>query len=287
MLLASCSRIDVPRPLVAVRPSPKPAVRIAASGDIADCNLQSDEKTSSLLDGFEGQILLLGDTVYEVGAIATFRACFEPAWGRHLSKIRPAPGNHEYGDRGAAGYFQYFGAAAGPARLGYYSFDLEDWHLISLNSNCHQVACGEGSEQLEWLKKDLAQHRTTCTLAYWHHPRFSSGLHGSDVEMAAIWNALQAARADVALSGHDHSYERLTRLGPNGEPDSNGIRQFVAGTGGRTLYPILGSLRGSEARDHSTFGVLFLTLKPTSYQWTFTPASPGTFIDSGEDSCVI
>ena len=192
-------------------------------------------------------------------------------------------------ERRATGYFDYFngpGASdgpAGPRGKGYYSFDLGAWHLVALNSNCSSVSCSAGSEQERWLRADLAAHPTDCTLAYWHHPRFSSGHGGSNESMQPLWEALQDAQAELLLSGHSHDYERFAPLDRNGDVDrAGGIRQFVVGTGGAFFTGGLGTLAPhSEVAQNNTFGVLKLTLHPSSYDWQFVPEAGQTFTDSG------
>ena len=196
-------------------------------GDVASCDSEGDERVAELVARTPGTIALLGDVVYDNGTADEFARCFMPAWAPMLPRIRAALGNHEYanGDSDAA-------AARAILRLSsdaWYSYDLGAWHVVVLNSNCAAVGgCHAGSRQWQWLRRDLRRHRTTlCTLAYWHHPRFSSGEHGSDVAFSAFWSLLAAARADVVLAGHDHDYERFAPMA--------GIRSFVVGTGGRSL----------------------------------------------------
>ena len=231
-------------------------------------------------------VALLGDLQYNRGTLSEFRGSFAPTWGRLGARLRPAPGNHEYAPPGAAGYYSYFGARAGPSRRGYYSFDVGEWHVVSLNSNCTVVACRPGSAQVRWLRADLAAHRNRCVLAYWHHPRFSSGVTGPFPIVAPFWSELYRAGADVVLNGHEHSYERFAPLSPTGRLDPmRGIRQFVVGTGGveqrRFLTPKPGSLR----RSTGTFGVLALTLRPAGYSWRFVPEPGRSFTDSGSAAC--
>jgi hypothetical protein len=257
---------------------------MVGAGDIAGCSTLGDEATANLLDGIDGTVYTLGDNVYDSGTPAEFTNCYEPTWGRHKSRTRPSTGNHDYLTPGAAGYFGYFGASAGDPSTGYYSYDLGDWHIIALNSS---IARDAGSTQEQWLRADLAASTKTCTLAYWHHPRFSSGSgHGSDISVGALWQALYDANADVILSGHDHDYERFAPQNPNGLADTaRGIREFVVGTGGRSHYG-LGSLKAnSEVFNGDTFGVLKLTLSAGAYAWQFVPVAGGTFTDSGTGSC--
>ena len=217
-------------------------------------------------------VLALGDLQYEFGERANFDAAYEPTWGRFKDITRPAPGNHEWSTRNLAGYRSYWGRTET-----WYSFDVGDWHIISLDSNCRSVGgCQPGSPQEQWLRADLAAHPSKCVLAFWHHPRWSSGLHGSDPGYDHLWAALSEAGADVVLGGHDHHYERF-------DPD-RGIRQFVVGTGGRSLYPTVGAEDRSVVRNSNTFGVLALTLRESSYSWRFVP-SVGTFTDEGSARC--
>jgi hypothetical protein len=277
-------------------------VTVAAAGDIACgpaepgynegrgtetvCRMRS---TSELLRrGRFDAVLALGDLQYPHGELANFRASYARTWGQVKGITRPAPGNHEYATPGAVGYYAYFGTRAGNPRKGFYSFDLGSWHLIALNSNCRQVpgGCAAGSPQERWLRADLASNSSRCVLAYWHHPRFSSGLHGNDRQTAALFAALYAANADVVLSGHDHGYERFAPQGPAGRLNlRRGIRSFVVGTGGRSLYPFAQIRPNSKVRNSSIFGVLKLTLSPDRYSWRFLPEAGKTLSDGGSAAC--
>lgn len=261
---------------------------LVGAGDIASCVSDGDEATASLLDAIGGVVFTLGDNAYKSGTPIEFAACYDPSWGRHKSRTRPAPGNHDYLWPGASGYFDYFGDAAGDSAKGYYSYNLGSWHIIVLNSNCSKIGgCGPGSPQERWLRADLAAHPATCTLAYWHHPRFSSGRHGSNTTLEPFWQVLYEHHADVVMAGHDHVYERFAPQTPNGEPDpARGIRQFVVGTGGDRHYKFDGpAIANSEVRNDDTHGVLKLTLYPASYEWQFIPISGGKFTDSGTGRC--
>ena len=280
-----------------------PSPVIAAAGDIAcdpaapDFNGGSgtplacrQKDTSDLLlgAGLAG-VLTVGDNQYEDGQLTKYQQSYDATWGRAKHITRPSVGNHEYLDPagGARGYFDYFGSAAGERGKGYYAFDLGSWHLIALNSNCASVGgCGPGSPQEQWLRQDLAATRAACVLAYWHHPRFSSGQHGDTVEVEPLWRALYDAGADVVLAGHDHTYERFAPQDPGGRADpAAGIRQFVVGTGGRSHYGFTTVHPNSEVRNGSTFGVLKLTLQPLSYQWRFEPVAGQSFEDTGSGNC--
>jgi acid phosphatase type 7 len=269
--------------------TPSPPVVVAA-GDIADCRTEADEATARLVSSIDVTVLPLGDEAYPAGTAEDFDECYKPTWGRFEGHTRPVPGNHEYYTEGAAGYFDYFGKAAGDPDEGYYSFNLGEWHLVALNSNCEEVGgCGASSAQVRWLKADLAANDDKrCTLAYMHHPRFSSGeKHGSTHYIKPLWEVLYEAGADVVLSGHEHNYERFAPQNPGGRADpERGIRQFVVGTGGgKGLYPILDPIANSEVHNDETYGVLRLTLRPEGYEWRFVPVEGARFTDSGSARC--
>jgi len=253
------------------------------AGDIANCSGNNDEATAKLLDNIAGTVFTVGDNVYPDGTSAQFTDCYGPTWGRHKDRTKPSPGNHDYHTAGAAGYFGYFGAAAGDPAKGYYSYNLGAWHIISLNS---EVGYAAGSAQEQWLRADLAANNSMCTLAYWHHSRFSSGQHGNSSRSQAFWQALYNYGADVVLSGHDHTYERFAPQNPSGQADPKGIREFVVGMGGAGLYPFPAIQPNSEVRNNTTNGVLKLTLHATSYDWQFVPIAGQNFSDSGSANCV-
>jgi acid phosphatase type 7 len=244
-------------------------------------------------------VAALGDVQYYCGGAAAFAASYDPSWGRFKSRTRPAVGNHEYltgnpsgvatdcdATGQAAGYFGYFGAAAGAPNQGYYSYDLGAWHIIVLNSNCLQAGgCGPGSPQDVWLQADLAAHPALCTLAYWHIPLWSSGGRSAQNSLTFV-KRLYAAKVEVILTGHDHIYERFAPQTPTGAADPlNGIRSFVVGTGGSNHTTIPSVASNSEVRNADTFGILRLTLRPNSYDWRFVPEPGKTFTDGGSASC--
>ena len=258
---------------------------LVGAGDIASCNENGDEITARMLDGRPGTVFTLGDNAYNSGTAAEYRDCYDPTWGRHKARTRPIPGKHEYGTPGASGYFGYFGAAAGPSGLGYYSYDLGAWHVIALNSN---LPAGPGSTQHDWLLDDLAAHpsQNACTVAMWHHPVFSSGEHGNDGRMAPAWKALDEAGAELALVGHDHDYERFAPQTSTGTTDPNGLTQIVVGTGGRHLRPFAASIRPNSAvRNSNTLGLFEMTLRSGALDYRFIPEPGKTFTDSGTISC--
>jgi acid phosphatase type 7 len=286
---------------LALVPGPAPAGQAAivyAAGDIAYCagpdaSWSGAAHTAALLAARlarepAAEVLLLGDNVYPRGALADYQRCYDPTWGRFKARTRPAPGNREYATPGAAGYFQYFGQAAGP---GYYRFRMKSWQLYSLDSNLQGAAW---AAQLAWLKAELERHPSACTLAYWHHPLYSSGGHGSNPAMRELWEVLQQAGAEIVLSGHDHHYERFAPQDGAGRLDpARGMRQFVAGTGGAFGTPLRWPLPHSESRDSNTMGVLRLELDEGRYRWEFLQAArhdgsqdlPGATPDRGSGEC--
>lgn len=255
---------------------------IIAAGDIGDCSTTADTATAKLVDAIPGTVATLGDTVYESGTTAEFRDCYEPTWGRHKSRTRPAVGNHEYKTEDASGYFGYFGTRAGDPTKGYYSYDLGTWHIVVLNSNCEEVGgCDASSPQASWLRADLARKPGFNVLAYWHHPRFSSGAHGDDTNVGSFWEILYSAGADVIINSHEHDYERFAPQDPGGRANAtHGIRQFIVGTGGTDLRPRASTAANSQVFG-TTHGVLRLTLRANAYDWAFVPIAGKTFADSG------
>jgi len=271
---------------------------LVGAGDIAKCgeNLKGAEATANILDQLfpgsggsqrDGVVFTLGDNTYPRGTALQFSECYHPTWGRHKGRTRPALGNHDYGVKGGGAYFDYFGEAAGERGKGYYSYDLSDWHIIVLNSNCKKVGgCEAGSPQHQWLVDDLEKHPRPCTLAYWHHPLFSSGKHGGKKGMRPVFKTLYDFDVDVVLAGHEHNYERFAPQDPDGllDPD-RGVRQFVVGTGGREHRRLKQPKPNSEVRENATFGVLKLMLHPESYDWEFIPVAGASFVDSGSTKC--
>jgi hypothetical protein len=269
---------------------PQPDPVLVGAGDIASCDdLAGAEATAKLIEKIPGTVFAAGDLAYPDGSAEQFAKCYDPTWGRFKERTRPSPGNHEYHSGGASAYSRYFGAAAGDAKTGYYSYELGAWHIVVLNSECKEVGgCDAASPQGQWLKQDLAAHAAECTLAYWHKPLFSSGeKHGNDPEIKPFWQTLYAANADVVINGHDHDYERFAPQDPDAKADSSrGIREFVVGSGGKNSHRIFGPAKtNSESRNADTFGVLKLTLHPKGYDWEFVPQAGKTFTDSGSGVC--
>ncbi len=284
---------------------------IVAAGDIAcdpassafnggngTANLCNMKETAALIGSTApAAVLAIGDTQYYCGGYSAFLQSYALSWGQFKSITKPVPGNHEYLTTGgtgcdttgtASGYFQYFGSAAGTQGKGYYSYNIGTWHIIALNSQCSSVGgCGSGSPQEQWLRADLAANPTTCKLAYWHIPRFSSGKYGDHAQYSQFWNDLYAARAAIVLDGHDHDYERFAPQSPTQTADPKGIREFVVGTGGSDHGGAftLNIQPNSQVFNDATYGVLKLTLHSSSYSWQFLPEAGKTFTDSGTTNC--
>ncbi len=266
-------------------------LRVVAVGDVACAPGEASTATqcrhadvAALVQRLRPRALLLpGDIQYDRGELSAYRRSFGPAFAELRDIWRPAPGNHEYGTAGAAGYYDFFGSKAGPGRRGWYSFDLGAWHVVSLNSNCDEVGCARDSRQVRWLRADLRRSRATCTMAFLHHPLASSGSHGGNPEVGALWHELDRAGAELAIAGHDHLYEWFAPLGSSGRPKRGGVRQFVVGTGGRSLYRFGEPQPGSIARE-SRFGALALDLGEGGFSWRFIDVE-GATRDRGEAHC--
>jgi hypothetical protein len=276
---------------------------VAAAGDIAcdptsanfnggdgTADMCRQKKTADLLPGVDA-VLALGDIQYENATTSKFAGAYDPTWGQFKPITYPVPGNHEYNTTGAADYFTYFGAAAGDPAKGYYSVDIGSWHVIALNSNCSIVSCAAGSEQELWLKADLAANADKqCTLAMWHQAHFTSGPHQPDDDgsTAAFWDDLYAGGAELVLNGHDHNYQRYPPLKPDGTPDANGVREIIAGTGGKDQdrTPTLNAPLPDVAHG-GIFGVLKLWLYKGGYDWQFVPEKGASdkFSDYGSTLC--
>jgi hypothetical protein len=272
---------------------------VYAAGDIARCKHPDPRwsgaaATAALVEGLlraepRSAVLTLGDHTYPKGTAAEFERCYGPTWGRFRDRTWPTPGNHEYATPGAKPYFAYFGARAAPEGRPYYSLRLGSWLVISLDSN---LKGAPHAAQIDWLRAELARQSAACTLAFWHHPLYTSGGHiGEQGRMRDAFALLHAAGAEIVLSGHDHDYERFAPQDADGRLDhARGVRQFVVGTGGAYGTPFLQFTPHSEVREASYDGVLALRLLDGAYEWRFLPADPGRVpagatLDHGRRSC--
>lgn len=296
-----------PQAEVVVAEQTKPVVEktytLAAVGDIActpggeqaATSCQMDAVVSAIKLANPDKILVLGDLQYDKGTIEEFTSVFQPLWVDFKSKSHAVPGNHEYATENAKGYFNYWNgievtsAQAGDYGKGYYSFNYGNWHIIALNSNCKYIGgCDELSPQGIWLEKDLRKHKNRCSLAFWHHPPYSSGKYADkETELAKgrdLWQAASASGVEIVLNGHDHIYERFAPRLAGGEVDDRGTRQFIIGTGGRVQYPLTLNHPSSEYRQSDNFGFLMLTLKFKSYEWKYV-TTENQVLDSGSAQC--
>jgi hypothetical protein len=269
--------------VIFMTPAVVPDEVFVGAGDIAACGVGDPEATAKLLAGIPGTVFTLGDNVQADGLASEYVRCYDPTWGRHLRRTLPTVGNHDWDRTGGGPYFSYFGPSAGPAGLGYYSRTLGAWRIISLNSN---IAADAGSAQYQWLKAELTASPSACTLVMWHHPLFSSGPNGNSAKMRDAWRLLNQFGADVVLNGHDHVYERFAPQDADARPSPRGIREFLVGTGGYSLYDRVSYQPNSEAFENRTWGVLKLTLKTGSYDWEFVPVAGKSFRDFGSAACV-
>lgn len=295
------------KPLTPLVTRPIAPKEIVAIGDIA-CDPQDShflapdsahcqsKATHALLNNLQPDaVLALGDLQYENATQDKFMQSYDKDWGQEKKITYPTAGNHEYATPGASGYFNYFNdgkslGRAGEVGKGYYSTDIGSWHIIALNSNCEAVGgCGEGSPQLVWLEQDLSSSSNVCTLAFWHHPHFTSGRYARDKPAAGrssyFWDSLIKFKADVILNGHDHLYERFAPQSASGQPSLTGIRQFTVGTGGKVLYQKIFSQPNSEKLIDSQFGVMSIKLYAKAYSWQFVSIA-GEVLDSGRQQCV-
>jgi alkaline phosphatase len=303
VLLPACRGQVLPTPPPADAPAEAVALTGASIligvGDIAACDSHGDELTAAIVDSVlkadsvaqvENLVFTLGDNAYPDGSAQNFARCFTPSWGdpakRIMRTIRPSPGNHEHLTYDAAPYYEYFGKNAGSPSKGYYSYDVGEWHAIALNSEIvvnGLFSDAERTAQLEWLAQDLKANPKKCTVAYWHHPRFSSGWHGSDRRLASFWSILYDAGVDLVLNGHDHHYERFHPQTPTGVADSaRGIVQIVAGTGGGEIRGLRDPLvPHSAVRVQGHFGVVKLTLGAEEWRSAFLATNGGVYDASG------
>ena len=263
---------------LANRPASAAEVVLVGAGDISTCSNNNDEATAKLLDSIPGTVFTTGDNAYDSGTSTQYKNCYDPTWGRHKSRTKPVPGNHEYITSGASGYFNYFG---NPPK--YYAYNSGDWRIYALNS---EIDTSSTSAQVKWLKNDLAANPNKCVMAYWHRARWSSGTqHGSDPKVQALWQALYDAKAELVVTGHEHNYERFAQMNGSGQVVSAGLAEIVVGTGGVSHYSFGTILPASRVHNSSTYGVLKLTLRSGGYDWKFIPVAGKTFTDSGSTSC--
>lgn len=266
--------------------------RIAAAGDIA-CDpddapdpagcAQADTAALVTASG-ASRVLALGDLQYSAGSLNDFQTGYDLTWGDFRSMTLPVPGNHEYGTANAAGYYAYWGAQAGDPTKGYYAERIGSWLIVALNSNCAQIGgCERSSAQGQWLQAQLSASDAPCTLAMWHHPRFSSGLHGDASAVAPLWEILQEHDAELVLSGHDHGYERFAPMRADGTLADDGLDSIVIGTGGINLRDFAG-IRSGSVRQEKAFGVSVIDLHANGWSEEFR-TTDGRVIAGSSGTC--
>lgn len=250
-----------------------------AAADIAYSN-NNDADTAALATAVNPDIVLVpGDLAYNEGTIDQFNSYYHPTWGQFYNITYPAPGNHEYRTGGAAGYFDYFAARVNGRK--YYSFDIDNWHIISLNS---EQDVGSSGTQASWLVQDLAANSNLCTIAFWHQPRFSSNSHGDNDFISSFWDPIVDANVDIILNGHDHGYERFVPMDKQGDANSGGPTEFVVGSGGKSLYTFQDPVHNTSAAHYKGYGILKLVLYPDRYEYEFVSVN-GDYSDSGSGVC--
>jgi hypothetical protein len=328
---------------IACEPGDGPSPAALKCGSPTLGGLSAEYATAQQADAMHPDLVaLLGDEQYQVGTLSDFEGSFEQAWGGLKMLERPSPGNHEYYTKtsyndpaqNGNGYFAYFNGhnqagtpnAQGQAgddtasNQGWYSYQIGNWHVISLNIECNSAAFSNDcsttdggllAQETQWLANDLASNHSTCTIAYWHQPTFSASTAGANAAAPgagsaeggaadAWWNLLYKAKATLILNGHEHLYARFNPMDPAGNSDpKHGITQFIVGTGGESLDTLATTASGYAnpnvvtAQDQA-FGVMKLTLGPSSYSWDYTPALTGpgfnsatamSYSDSGSASC--
>jgi len=264
---------------------------LLAAGDIAECDHEGDEATARILAEYpKAVIATLGDNAYQDGTAQEFESCYGPSWGKFKERTYPATGNHDMSTKNAQGYWDYFDARGGPYDEYFYSYELGNWHVVVLNSDCWRVGgCDLEDPQAQWLRNELRES-PRCTLAYWHRPPFSSGRYGDAKDTARVrplWQILHEEGVDLLLTGHEHSYERFAPMDAAGnQDDANGVRLIVVGTGGGNLRTFENPpLPTTVVRNDDTWGVLKLTLSASEYAWNFLPVEGSTFTDSGSGTC--
>jgi acid phosphatase type 7 len=263
-----------------------PVATLLAAGDVAACDSDGDEATAEILAGYpDATIAILGDLVYPAGNPETFEDCFMPSWGPFVDRVRPTLGHHDVRDDDGLAYFELFGDRAGQHGEGWYAYELGEWQILVLNSLCgYWYGCREGTLQHDWLLEQLEASDARCTLAYWHSPRFSSGMHGDYPQVEDFWIALHDAGAELVLNGHEHNYERFAPMRPDGSADPDGITQFIVGTGGKEHREV-GTLKpNSEVALDDVFGILVLELRPDGYDYEFV-TTEGEVADAGSGTC--
>ncbi len=248
-------------------------VRVTAAGDLGS-SASANAPVSNQIAGLKPTwVLIPGDVVMPDGQPTGYTGFFDQTYGPFRSAIIATPGNHDYHTTNAAGFFGYFHQPA------YFAKDLGNGWRVEV-VDC-EIACGAGSAQERAIKADAVAHRTQHLILLEHRPRFTGGSsHGPYTELTAIWDDIAANGGELAISGHNHVYERFARMNGAGvRVGRTGMRQFVAGTGGSGLYTVT-PVAGEQWFEDTKHGVLWLDLSPDRYAWKFI-ATDGRVMDSG------
>lgn len=261
-------------------PAPGANLVVAAVGDGAGGDLNTTSVANMINAWSPNLFLYLGD-VYEKGSYTEFANWYDSTFGAFRSITDPVIGNHEYGTRKAAGFYDYWNNEPN-----YYSFDAGGWHFIALNSTSQFQSIG-WTAQLAWLQSDLASHAGSCIVAFWHHPLNNIGPEGATARVQDFWTPLVNARATLVLNGHDHDYQRWQPLDANGNPSAGGLTEIVAGTGGHSAQYFTSSDPRVAASKNGVFGALQLSLSASAAQFKYytVSGSTATVFDSGTIPC--
>jgi hypothetical protein len=260
------------------------STHLVGAGDIASQG-NADVATGDLIDARpEAIVFTAGDNAYPNGSVSDYNNKYEPAWGPFKARTRPSPGNHDYMTSVASGYKTYFsGVPEVSTNPTYYAYNLGAWRVYALDSSIEMAV---GSAQYNFVQNDLASNGALCELAYWHHPIASSGEHGNIATARPIFALFDAQGGDLVLNGHDHNYERFTKINSSGQVSASGVREIIVGTGGTGLRGQGFVQPGSEVRNFDTHGIVDIALSSTGYSGTFVPAPGfGSFTDSFSGTC--
>jgi len=139
--------------------------------------------------------------------------------------FQPTMGNH---DESRQNFFAQWFPLGDPGKT-YYSFEWNGHYFIGLDTT---INFAPGSPQYNFLKKTLSGWKDKSPIfVYFHHPPFSGGKHGSDLNVQRFLVPLfEEYGVDIVFSGHDHDYQRIGPI--------NGILYIVTGGGGAPLYGV-------------------------------------------------
>ncbi len=239
------------------------------------------KKTSDLaMPDSVRHVLTLGDNQYEIGALSQFQKAYSQSWGRPAikAKTKATCGNHEYKTSGAQGFKDYFGKSCA-----LFSLDVEGFRLVGIDTN---KSLSSSSSQYSALKNAISGK--PCSIVFGHHPRYSMGTHGANSDrMDAAFDLMYNNRVEAYVGGHDHNSQEYKPRMADGKVGSNGVRQFIAGAGGKNLYGFPDSINSYAVwRNNTKHAVLKMTLRSDrTYSWQFVEVG-GSVLRSGSASCV-